>query len=337
MIQGKIKNNNPDKELTKNNILRKISNYDIFKFYTPHSFSLNQSFSSPFRKDKNGSFQIKQSKTSGEIYWLDYANGTSGNCIQYVQNLYNIKFDEALQRINDDFQLSLGSSIIVDPDRYKRIIQKYSQPRVEKDYKRFDVFVKDFTKEELSWWNLRFLSKDELKKGQIYSYKKLLIDGQPISKPELSFAYYFEEQDAWKIYNPLANKKLQEIKWRSNVPFHTLENIQSLKKDKLCVGSKSRKDRLLLMKFLPEVFSSQNESNGAITPENITYIQENSKDCYLYFDSDLPGVEACKYYNQFGFKYINNPKELNCKDPDEIVIKYGLSTLEKLLKDKKII
>lgn len=322
------------------NILRKITSYDIYRFYTPSNFKLGQSFNSPFRKDKNPSFSIKQSKTTGEIYHLDYAKPEdNGNCFQYVKRLYNCNFDEALRHINNDFQLGLGSSIIIENPRYLTVTKLYEQPEKITQYKRIDVFTRPFTKEELAYWNLRFISAEELHKNYIFGIDKLLLDGQRITNPKkmLRYAYYFPKLDKWKIYTPYADKSKNEYKWISNLSIDIVECLNSIKEDKLCVGTKSRKDRIIMQKFIPETFSTQNESEVAISPIDISHIIEKSKKCYLFYDNDEPGVKSCKYYNQFGLDYVNIPKTLGVKDPDEFVVKYGLNAFEDFLKNNKLI
>ena len=334
MIKGKIYQRDDSKDLTYANILSKITDFDIFMFFTPHKWSLNQSFHSPFRKDPNPSFQIKISKTSGTIYWLDYATGDTGNSIQYVQKLYDINYNEALKRINEYFQLGLGSNKKIEDPVYKSFTKKYEQPIEIKSYRRIDVWTKKFSLEELAYWKRFNITLEELKKFNIYSISEYRIDGIKQVLDPLTFAYYYPKKDKWKIYKPLVEKKK---KWKSNVPFDTLEGLETLKKDKICIGTKSRKDRVVISKFIPECFATQSESEISITEENIDYIKKNCRECYLWWDSDDRGVEACKYYNQFGFKYINIPKELKAKDPAEFVEKYGLEKFKKFLKEKKLI
>jgi len=333
MIKGKIYQRDDSKDLTYANILSKITDFDIFMFFTPHKWSLNQSFHSPFRKDPNPSFQIKISKTSGTIYWLDYATGDTGNSIQYVQKLYDINYNEALKRINEYFQLGLGSNKKIEDPVYKSFTKKYEQPIEIKSYRRIDVWTKKFSLEELAYWKRFNITLEELKKFNIYSISEYRIDGsrQPMIQNGPLFGYYYPEKDSWKLYAPLEKK---ENKWKSNVPFYTLEGLDTLKKNKICIGAKSRKDRIVISKFIKECFTTQNESETCITPENIQYIKEHCIECYLFWDSDNKGVEACKYYNQFGFKYINIPKNLGVKDPAEFVEKFGLEAFKNFLKEK---
>lgn len=338
MVKGNVIDNfDTTNILNIENILKKVTAYDIYKFYTPFSFKLGQSFKSPFRSDKNPSFSIKQSKTTGEIYHLDYAKSKDGgNCFQYVKKMYNCNFNEALEHINSDFGLGLNRGIIKD---YKSIITTYEQPEKITRYKRIDVFTRKMNHEELAYWAKRFITEDELNKNYIFGINVLLLDGQKITNPKhmLRFAYYFPKRDKWKIYTPYADKSKGEFKWISNLSIEVIECLNLLIPDKNCLGSKSRKDRIINQKFIPETFSTQNEAEVSISPENIDYILTHSKHCYLFFDNDTQGVKSCQYYNTFGLDYINIPKELGVKDTDEFVVRYGLDAYEFFLKNNKII
>lgn len=343
MIRGKIIDRyNDDITLNIDNILKKITVYDIYHFYTPFPFKLGHDYKSPLRIDRNPSFSVKQSKLTGQVYHIDYARAEhpySGNCFQYVSGLYRCDFNEALEHINTDFQLGLGGQLLLPNAKYLEITKGYDQPEKIVQYKHIDVFTRKMNQSEIDFWNRRYINSDELNRNYIFGFDRLFLDGQRITNPKhmLRFAYYFPKLDRWKIYTPYADKKKKEYKWVSNLSLDVVECITSIRPDKICLGTKSRKDRILLQKFVPETFSTQNESEAGISPDNIEFIKDNSQRCILFYDNDEQGVKSCKFYNQFGLGYVNLPKGLDAKDPDEMVVKYGLNALENFLKNKKII
>lgn len=328
--------------LNPENIFKKITAYDIYRFYTPFAFKLGRDYCSPLRRDRTPSFSIKQSKSTGNVYHIDYAHPEhplSGNCFQYVEGLFRCNFFEALDKINHDFQLGLGGQLLLPNPAYKTITQGYEQPEKVTQYKRIDVFTRKMSDSEMrNFWDLRFINRDELNKNYIFGIDRLLLNGQRILNPKnmLRFAYYFPKIDKWKIYTPYADKRKGEFKWISNLAIDVVECLNMLKPDKLALGSKSRKDRIILQKFIPETFSGQNESEVAISPEDIEFIKAHSNRQVLFFDNDEQGVKSCKFYNQYGLGYVNTPKG-EPKDPDAYVLKYGLDGLEKFLKDRNLI
>ena len=337
MINGnRIEKYDEDSALTLLNILKKITDWDIFHFYIP-GVKINGIFNSKLRKDKNPSASVKLSKLSGACYYTDYATGESMNSVQYVQGLYSCNFDQALQKINVDFGLGLGGSKVIKD--FQKLVTSYEQPEKITSYRRIDVFTRRMTTEELAYWSKRFITEEELKKNYIFGIDRLYLDGQRITNPKhmLRFAYYFPKIQKWKIYTPYADKSKGEFKWISNLPIDVIECLWNIRPDKICVGTKSRKDRIILQKWIPETFSCQNESDVSISPDNINIITSNSEKCYLFFDNDEAGVKHCQYYNQFEMDYINIPKQLKVKDPDEFIVKYGPQALEAFLHNKKLI
>lgn len=316
--------------ITKEDILSKVSSYDLYHFYCPR-FKLGIAISSPLRVDRKPSFVIKQSKETGVTYHQDLARvgdpNHNGNALQFVGALFGINYDQALNKIATDFGIKGGER------DFRQIISKYKQPEIVKGYKRLDIFTKPFTKEDLEYWSRFHITIEELKKFNIYSIDHFFSNGEKQYNPQNSpfFGYYYPQTDNWKLYAPIAEKI---YKWKTNVPLTQIEGLETLRKDKICIGTKSRKDRICISKFISECFCTQNESIGSITSEDIQYIKDNSLKCYLFWDNDEVGVKACTYYNQFGFSYINIPKELGVKDPAEFIEKYGVKEFQNFLVTK---
>lgn len=315
-------------DITKEYILSKISHFDIFHMYIP-KLKLNNAFCSPFEKDTHPSVCVKMSKDTGIPYFTNFSKNYTLNSFQYVGKIFGLDYNQTLRKIASDF------GIVGNIRNTQDIVKKYEQPRVEKEYRKFDVFARPFNHDEIEYWNKRYLSEEKVKKGNIYGYDRIFMDGKKIVRTNLlSFAYYYPSIDRFKIYTPFA---LKPKKWFTNVPLQHIEGLSNLKKDKICIGAKSRKDNLIISLFIPEVFECQNESESTISEKNIKYIKENSKRCYLYFDPDPTGVKSCTYYNQFGLDYVNNSKECEAKDADEYIIRYKPEGFEQFLKEKNLI
>ena len=90
-IQGKKRIN-----LTPDNILKKISEYDVYKMYMPHqNWKINVVTYSAFRNEKNPSFII--SYRGGALRFYDFTDSTrSGGCFDFVMMLFNISLREAM-------------------------------------------------------------------------------------------------------------------------------------------------------------------------------------------------------------------------------------------------
>src|SRR5690606_14701173 len=90
--------------LTKQNILKYVSEYQIYSYYLGN-FKIGGNMSSPFREDNNPSFGIFIGKY-GDLAYNDYKLG-GGDCISFVARLEKVSYYQAMILINDIFDLNL--------------------------------------------------------------------------------------------------------------------------------------------------------------------------------------------------------------------------------------
>jgi hypothetical protein len=293
MVKGTKKTN-----LTIEEILNKVSDYEIYRYYVGHDFVIGKTFCSPFRKESDPSFVIAVSK-SDRLKHLDYGDASKrGDCVDFVCQLYlGMSYDRALKLIARD----LGITNSPEGNKERSVVEGK-----ERKEKLIQVVARKFDTADLQYWADYHISEKELKSNDVYAVKKLYVDRERIMIPstELTFGYLME--DKWKIYRPFADKK---HKWLSNVPYNYISGLDRIINNcEKGVITKAKKDEMVLAKFLPNVASVQGESEISISKENIDLIVSTCKQTYLNFDSDEVGVQACKYYNQFGFKWVNCPK-----------------------------
>jgi len=322
----------PKKSEKFENILDKVDPYYIYSYYLGNKFSTSRNISSPFREDDHPSFRIKVA-SDGSLFHKDYGDATkAGNCINFVQQLYNISYKDAILKIENDFSIRKNNK------EYQRIIADFKKPGnlKQKVPDVIEVISRDFTQEELAYWKQYEITKSELVANHVYAIKELWKNGKLIEDSSLKFAYHYDPY--WKIYRPLVERKWKWI-WNNtpNDRMHGLENVIGQQK---VIVTKSHKDYLVLSAIYPYVCATQNESEVAINQQNLEMLQ-SCKEVYIIFDNDAAGVRSCKFYNQYGFKYWNVPQkyyqETKSKDPSDLVKNYGLKELIKLLKEKKII
>ena len=154
--------------LDQESIFKRISEYDIFKFYMPNKkWDLNQATNSPFREDKNPSFMI--SNRYGNITFIDFGDTEyRGDCFTFVKLLFNINnMDEVLKKIDNDFGLGISTGKFKND--YKHIVSKYKQPESKgKRYTKIQVIPRAFTKEELAYWNEYHQDIADLKRENVF-------------------------------------------------------------------------------------------------------------------------------------------------------------------------
>lgn len=320
-------------DLTIEGILEKVSDYEIYRYYVGHDFVLGRTFCSPFRKENDPSFSVIVSK-SGRLHHLDYGDPTKrGDCVDFVRQLYiGMSYDRALKLIARD----LGVRESPQGNGERAAVEM-----VEKKETLIQVVVRKFDTADLKYWGDYHITEKELKDNDVYAVKKLYINRERIMLPATELVFGYLMDDKWKIYRPFADKK---HKWVTNIPHNHISGLQRIKPGcDNAVVTKAKKDEMVLAKFVPYVASVQSESEISISKENIDLLTDRCGTVYLNFDSDEVGVQACKYYNQFGFKWINCPKGYNTpegkmiKDFADLAKYKGLDIVINYFKQKGVI
>ena len=333
MIQGRKK-----VKLTKDAILARITEYDVFRWYMPNkSWRLNQVTYSPFRQENNPSFLI--GNKFGNISFIDFADTSRrGDCFTFVKMMYNLAtLDDVLKMIDRDFGLGILNGS--DTGEYKKIVAEYKQPTDVKRYSLIQVVTRKFTNEELAYWNTYHQDVQDLKDNNIYSIKKLYFNKQlfPLKESELRFGYFYDGH--WKIYRPFSERK---SKWvPNNVPITTMDGKDDIVNCNVAFINKSKKDYMVMKKVFPCCCAVQNEGLGCFSSENVEYIKANSDRQILSFDSDVPGVTNSQQITKlFDFDYLNVPKSYlkeGIKDWADLAKAHGLQVIEDYLKEKQLL
>ncbi|MCI4437459.1 MAG: hypothetical protein JHC33_11690 [Ignisphaera sp.] len=301
MIQGKKK-----LVLTPETILEKLSTFDIYRKYFGE-FKPNVVTCNWMRGDKNPSFIIgnKYQKFTHKDFSCDE---WKGNCFAFVMQMFSCSFNDALKIIDRDFDLGIVNSS--STKEYERIVSEYKQPPpVSKREFFIQMKTRNFTHEELAYWNEYYQDIDDLRANNVYSIDTLYLNKQkfPLKDTELRFAYLYESY--WKIYVPYTTNK--RGKWLSNVPLTTAKGLENLRPDKNTLICKSLKDYMVCKKVYPYVCHIQNESTAALSDEVVEFIKNNSKEVFYGGDSDVPGKKASfDITESFGFRHINPPDDL---------------------------
>jgi hypothetical protein len=326
--------------LTKEAILEKITEYDIYRYYCPCSFTLNKPFCSPMpgRSDTTPSFII--STKSGNVSHIDFGDPNyKGDCFSFVQQIRILsQFIDVLRTIDKDFGLGLSNGKAQGSVSIP-LTQGYEQPRIIKKPSLIQVVTRKFTDIELAYWNKFAQDRSDLLRENIYSFSQIYYNRKSFYIPdnELRFGYLYG--DKWKIYRPYADKA---DKWKpNNVPFSTFEGQENLTPGCKAVITKSKKDKMVLLKVYPYVAAVQSENIVCFTEETTRWLRENTSEQYLSFDADIPGKKASHEVTaQLGFKHINVPDRYlseGIKDWAGLAEKYGLDPIIQHFKEKGLL
>lgn len=315
-------------------IYSKISDYDIYRYFLNTDIKIGVAFCNPLRRDRSPSMCLYVGQ-SGHLFHKDYADERfRGGPFDLIMQMYpGIDLNGALRKVAGDFGITDQLS-----EEYKKITSQYVKPTIDmKKHALIQVSVKKWGKVELDYWGAYGITQEQLRAEDVYNVKSWCLNrrSQFIGKDELCFAYRFDE--GFKIYYPTRQKKGE--KWFSNVGTSIVENSECLEcADKVLI-TKSRKDRMCLQNLFPElkILSVQNETRSCFTEAFVNQLKE--KEVYINYDSDEPGVKACKAITEeFGFKYINIPKNyLPVKDFADLYREQGAEPIIKYFKQKGLI
>jgi len=327
-------------ELTPDTIFQRITQYDIFRYYMPDkNWKINHVTNSPFRKDDHPSFMI--GNRGGNLTFIDFADtALKGDCFTFIKMLYGIaSMNEVLMLIDRDFGLGLSGES-TNTAVYKTIKKEYSQPEdLGKRYANIQVIPRQFTRDELAYWNLYHQDIQDLRDNNIFSIQKVFLNKQlfTLNDRELRFGYYYDGH--WKIYRPYAEKKQKWVP--NNVPIHTMEGLNNIKDSEFAFINKSKKDYMVVKKLIQSTCAVQNEGIACFTEENVNHLKNQSKRQILSFDSDITGVANSQQITKiFDFDYINVPREFlkfGIKDWADLAMQKGMSTVETIFRDKGLL
>ena len=329
-IQGTKK-----KELTRENIFKLITEYDVYRAFFGN-FTINKVTKNHLRGEHVSSFLIKSKYN--RLFHIDFSDSYwRGGCIDLVQQIYSCSYMEALNIIDVHFCLGFTTDVVKD---YKKTITSYPQPELEdKKYATIQCVTRKFTNEELAYWNMFYQDVEDLKREHVYSIKTIYLNKERFSfkETDLRFGYLYE--DKWKIYFPYQEPKR---KWLpNNVPIDHLEGKENIINCDVALISKSKKDKMVLKKVFSCVCATQSENVACFSEENVKFLKENSKKQILSMDSDKAGVKNSQMITKlFDFEYVNTPRSYlsdGINDWAQLACDYGIETVEKILKRKKII
>jgi len=281
--------NNELKELTAKNILDLISEEEIYRYYLPKEFKFNVPFSSPLRIDKIPSFVIGGKNKS--FRYKDFATGDMGNCFNFIMQLYNINFNNALIQIVSDFNIK--NQFLIHTNNYKlsNIKAEYKNPGKSLHIGEVVLKIKkrEFKQYDYDYWNSYGISPYYLKLGRIVAISHYFINDIMFIAEKYSYAY-IEKKDnkiTYKIYQPFSSYK----KWISGNSYDVIElwNLLPKQHDTLIITS-SRKDALGIIENckIPSI-SYQAES---VLPKEVVLkeLLKRFKKIYLLYDNDYSKI-----------------------------------------------
>lgn len=315
-----IKSRQSEDHLSKDMILSRIREIDIFSYYCPSFKELGVKFCSELREDNSPSVSIVI--WQNKLLYKDFGHPEhTFDCFSYVMKKYNCKFYDALRIIDNDFGLNL--SAFKDTIGFSmgapavRTSAKVEQKKVVIIKKR----RRKWMKRDAEFWSKFFIKKQTLIKFDVCPITHYWINEKRFSC-ELSYAYRVGKK--YKIYSPY-----EDIKWISNTTSKHVQGYSQLpEKHYICVVTSSLKDVMCLYEIGIPAIALQSEMqmpDKALVHE----LQERFDIVALFYDNDFENVNnpgqamANKIIREFpNFVNIVLPEQYGVKDLSDYIAKY---------------
>ena len=310
---------NQETIITLDDILSKVTEYDIYARYIGQ-FRIGFIYNSPFRKDKNPSFGIFQSKKTGRLLFKDHGNGECGDVIKFV-SLYTglTNYNDILQRIISDMNIT---------NKTKLKATKVNKPHETV----IGVVRQDFTEVDKQYWSQFGITLETLDKFNVNSIKYYLCDGvvKGIYK-DTNPMYSYKVYDRFKIYRPLGDKY---TKWRNNLTEIDIQGYEQLPENgNLLIITKSMKDVMCLYEMGYTAISPSSESTF-IPDKVLKQLKRRFKRILVCFDRDVPGVRNMrKIHKQTGLNGFLVHKKYHSKDISDAVKNNGFENIKNWLNE----
>jgi len=307
--------------LTKDLVLSKVSEYDIYCHYMGFKPILRNVYTSPLRSDSNPSFGLIMGK-NGTLLYKDFGTSDSGDVFKFVKELYGYKYiSEAIGDIYNT--LVKGKSIKTLPKRIELPV---------KSDKKIGITAIPFNKEGREYWNSFGIDLPTLSLFNVKQVDKVYINGEikdryKVGNPIFAYLIY----DKIKIYKPLS----KDFRFYTDCNSDYLQGWKQLNFSKeTLIITKSLKDIMVLYRLGITAIAPNGE--GYDLPEKaVNIIKENFKNIIIFYDRDKTGIDnSIKLAVKYEFEYMFIPEEYGEKDISDFYRRYGKEETIKILTKK---
>lgn len=325
---------NENRELTKENVLKKISELQIFEYYFENRIDLKQSYTNPLRVDQAPGCKFFIGRT-GKLLFIDSSRKNSvRDCFGFICDKYNCSLYKALQIINRDFKLGF------EGEELNHLVYDYSQPTL-------DYFEKEKEKEkkllclkrafkiyDKLYWQQYGVGLVTLKKFNVLPVQTVFYDNKILwrnSETNPIYCYNFPKENKKKIYRPLEKDKRFKFITSAGIGGIYQGFDQLPEKNDLLIITKSMKDVMTLHGFgYPAI--APNSENYSIPLDFYDNLLERFTNIILFYDNDEAGQLArTSLCEELDIPFIEIPAIYGTKDISDFFKKYGPSLTEELL------
>lgn len=284
-------------------ILKRVSDYQIYSFYISDEIDTNGAIHSPLRNDAVPSFSFWK-HGSGKLVWRDFATGQYGDCFDFLRHKFGLSFRQALIKVVRDFNLPLSYEKDVKVPVLTRSVIQEDRVIAMPEKNKLSVRVQPFTNADKEYWSKYGIPSTMLKEYNVHSIGMVfsgdrIISRYKASNPIYGYLFFKDGEYTWKIYKPLEPSR--QYKWMSNTNKSILQGWDQMPETgNLLIINKSLKD-VMVMKLLGYNGVAMQSESQMIKPIVMEELQRRFVTVVILQDFDLAGVKnSNRHYKEYG-------------------------------------
>jgi 5S rRNA maturation endonuclease (ribonuclease M5) len=321
--------------LSKEEILKLVSEEQIYKYYLGDNFGINKSILVPWREKINSIPSLNLFYSSnGTLLWKDHSYSEVGNVFQFVMKFNNCNYFEALKKIQDGIGIICGNNISNKFLGNNNLYQVKQPKEIIKKETKIEYTKKEWRLNEYSWWKSQGISDFTINKFNINLADKVYInDKLKIIGSRHNPVYIYTQNERYRIYIPLNPKGRR---WYGNMKSEDLQGLEFIPDNynELILLIKSYKDNASVWENSGIKCVNKPGETYTWTKEDIDKIKIKSTNLLYLGDFDYAGIKtAQKLKREFGINPIflsTNRFERREDYTDSILIRGVEKTKEKL-------
>lgn len=326
--------NDAYEKISIDDILSKVSEYELWKYYCRNFDELGKSFLSELYEDNRPSCRIFISPDNTMLY-KDFGTGECYSWLNYVRTKYRCTTDEALCIIANDFNISkrkihlqptvlLGDNILNKPKQVSKTdIEIIPQPWTIEDYTYWNQYCIPLTLlEEYDVFSAKFVYLHKNKSTTVFKYHK--------NNPIYGYRFSVLNSYYYKVYFPLSTNR--GYRFLYNGSSEIIEGFDQLPLyGDILILTKSLKDCMCYKLLGLPAISLQGEANK-LTNELKEKLLKRFGKIVVNYDNDEQGLTSTqKLVEQYKLDYyfIDGSKDLS-----DFIKQNGLNKAKKMIYDK---
>lgn len=317
--------------ITREDILKHVTQEEIYSFYVGEDIRSLGVFHSPLRKDNIPSFALYFHRLERNILMFkDFATGDCGDFVMLVCKLFNLDYKDAMRKIAYDMGLTNQS---VDANQtlvnYTRIVSKES---IE-----LGVKLRLWNIKDRDYWTSFGIHKKTLIKFNVFPISHVFYNDTAVKAHDYAYAYV-ETKDgktSYKIYQPLETKIK---KWINNANYTVHQGYMQLPANgELLIITKSLKDVMSIHDCLGIPAIGLQSESVMMKDSVMDEYKSRFRKVICLFDNDEAGKKlSANFSEKYGLPHFFVPELPKVTDFSDLVKALGKDEAIKFYNNLKI-